>query len=317
MVAIEVDVGTVQELADPKSFERGEKYFAAGHVRRISVDGTSVSATVDGTHTYRVRLDVTRDGLRGRCSCPYGAEVAFCKHCVATALAWLEQGGSDEPAVPPRRTPLPDRRLRAFLLDRDPKWLVDQLMAAAKADRVLRARLDVAAGADPAGAFDDRELRERLELAIDVADYVDYGSVHQYVHHVGEALDAVARLVDGGFPHAAVPLAEYALELLEDAADRVDDSDGGLLGVIARAEEIHLEACEAAAPDPVALAERLVALALDSEHDVFVDALPSYASVLGTAGLARYRELVEQASRTRRDDHGTVSRLMEGLAETA
>ena len=89
VVAVEVNADVVRGLADPKSFQRGEEYFAAGHVRRISVDGTAVSATVEGTHAYRVRLDVTRNGLRGRCSCPH--DVEFCKHCVAVALAWLEQ----------------------------------------------------------------------------------------------------------------------------------------------------------------------------------------------------------------------------------
>jgi uncharacterized Zn finger protein len=322
VVAIEVSKSSVRRLADPRSFERGEKYFAAGQVRRLTVDGTTVSATVDGTRAYRVRLDVTRTGLQGRCSCPYGAEVAFCKHCVAAALAWLDQGGQ---IGEPRCKPLSDKRLRSFLLDCDQAWLVDQLMAAAKSDKVLRARLDIAAGADVGSAFDDRELRERLELAIEIGDYVDYGAAYGYFHHVGEALDAVADLVDGGFPNAAITLAEYALELLEGAADRVDDSDGGLRDAIVRAEEIHLAACETGTPDPVALAERLVARALGSDYEVFVDVLPAYQQVLGATGLARYRELVEQAWQAlppkRPNDYSTrrftVTHLLEGLAESS
>ncbi|MFD0199924.1 MULTISPECIES: SWIM zinc finger family protein [Saccharothrix] len=238
MVAVEVDVGTVRGLADPKSFERGEEYLAAGRVRRVAVDGTSVTATVEGSYAYRVRLDVTRRGLSGRCSCPHGADGAFCKHCVATALAWLRQHGSVERVDRPRGTPLSDKRLRAFLLGRDPEWLVDQLLAAAKVDRVVRARLDVAAGADPAVAYDDRELRERLEVTIDITDYVDFDAGDRYFHHVGRALDEVARLADSGFADAATSLAEYAKELLEDATDRVEDSVG-LEEEIARAEEIH------------------------------------------------------------------------------
>jgi uncharacterized Zn finger protein len=322
VVAIEVSASSVRKLADPRSFERGEKYFAAGRVRRVAVDGTTVSATVDGTHAYRVRLEVTRGGLRGKCSCPYGAEVAFCKHCVAAALAWLKQGGK---IGEPRRKPLSDKRLRSFLLDCDRAWLVDQLMSAAKSDKVLRARLDVAAGADDSNAFDDRELRERLELAIEIGDYVDYGAAYGYFHHIGEALNAVAGLVDGGFPDAAITLAEYALELLEGAADRVDDSDGGLRDAIVRAEEIHLAACEAGTPDPVALAERLVARALDSDYEVFLDVLPAYEQLLGTSGLARYRELVEQAWHAlppkRPNDYSsrrfTITHLLEGLAESS
>jgi uncharacterized Zn finger protein len=236
VVAVEVNVGKVRDLADPKSFSRGEKYFAEGHVRRLSVDGTSVSATVDGTQAYRVRLDVTRSGLRGRCSCPH--DVDFCKHCVAVALAWLSQAGQVERTARPRGKRLSDERMRSFLLGRDPEWLVDRLMAAAKADEVLRAQLDVAAGADADRAFDGRRLRERLEYAIDVPDYVDLGAADQYFHHVERALDEVARLADSGFAAAAISLAEYAVQLLEDATDRVEDI-GGVEDAITRANRIR------------------------------------------------------------------------------
>lgn len=117
-----------------RSFKRGERYFAAGQVRRVTVDGSTVTATVDGTRTYRVRLDVTPKGLHGRCSCPYGADGVFCKHCVATSLAWLEQDGEEGG---PRTKPPSDKRLRLFLRGCDQEWLVDQLMTAAKSDRLI------------------------------------------------------------------------------------------------------------------------------------------------------------------------------------
>ncbi|MCG8921437.1 SWIM zinc finger family protein [Lentzea sp. CC55] len=210
-----VTKGTVRKLADEKSFERGERYFAAGQVRRLTVDGSTVTATVDGTRTYRVRLDVTPKALSGRCSCPYGADGVFCKHCVATSLAWLEQGGEVEK---PRAKPLSDKRLRLFLRGCDQEWLIEQLMTAAKSDRVLRARLAAAAGQK--NAFDDRDTRARLERAIDIPDFIDYGGAYGYFLHVGEALDEVGRLVGAGFADAAITLAEYALELLESSAER-------------------------------------------------------------------------------------------------
>jgi len=310
MATIQVSKSALRELTDPGSFERGEQYFTSGRVRRVRIDGSAVSATVDGTYVYRVRLEIVRSGLRGQCSCPYGAEGAFCKHCVATALAWLAEGG--KPGEP-RRQPISDKRLRSFLLKCDQAWLVDQLMAAARSDAVVRARLDVAAGADPSAAFDDRELREQLERAIEIADY---SSAYGYFQQVEAALEAVARLIEGGFPDAAITLSEYALELLEGSAEQADDSDGGLGEAIARAEEIHLEACEAGTPDVVALAERLVGRALASEYEVFLEALPAYADVLGERGLARYRELVEQATRKPGSNRSfTIKYLAERLAQ--
>ncbi|WP_157528906.1 SWIM zinc finger domain-containing protein [Nocardia sp. NRRL S-836] len=310
----------MRKLADERSFERGERYFAAGQVRRVTVDGSTVTATVDGTRTYRVRLDVTPKSLRGSCSCPYGAEGMFCKHCVAASLAWLEQGGEVGES---RAKPLSDKRLRSFLSGCDREWLVEQLMAATKTDRVLRARLAAAAG--QRNAFDDRDIRVRLERAIEIPDYVEYGEAYGYFLHVGDALDEVERLVGAGFADAAITLAEYALELLESSAERVDDSDGGLSEAIARVEEIHLAACEAGSPDPVELAERLVTRAVSTDYEVFLDVLPAYEEVLGSAGLARYRELVEQAWRElppkKPNDYSArrfvITHLMEKLAESS
>lgn len=310
----------MRTLADERSFERGGGYFAAGQVRRVTVDGTTVNATVDGTRTYHVRLDVTPKGLRGRCSCQYGVDGVFCKHCVAASLAWLEQGGE---VGEPRSKPLSDKRLRLLLRGCDQEWLIEQLMTVAKSDRVLRARLAVAAGQE--NAFDDRDIRDRLERAIDIPDFVDYGGAYGYFMHVAEALDEVERLIDTGFPDAAITLAEYVLELLESSAERMDDSDGGLSEAIARAEEIHLAACEAGSPNPVELAERLVARAVSSDYEMFLDVLPAYEEVLGSAGLGRYRELVEQAWRKlppkKPNDYSArrfvISHLMENLAESS
>lgn len=310
----------MRKLADPQSFERGQRYFAAGQVRRVTVDGSTVNATVAGTRTYRVRLDITRSGLRGQCSCPYGADGVFCKHCVAASLAWLDQGGE---VGEQRPKPLSDKRLRLFLRGCDQEWLIDQLMAAAKSDQVLRAGLVAAAGNE--NGFDDRAMRERLERAIDIPDYVDYAGAYGYFRYVGEALDEVERLVHNGFPDAAITLAEYALELLESSAERVDDSDGGLMEAIGRAEEIHLAACAAGTPDPAELAERLMTRALSSDYQVFLDVLPEYEEILGTAGLSRYRELVEQAWRKLPQkkpgefggDRFALTHLMENLAESS
>jgi Family of unknown function (DUF6880)/SWIM zinc finger len=287
-----VDEESVRRVADARSFERGQKYFAAGQVRRLAVEGKSVTATVDGTNAYRVRLEIARSKVSGRCSCPHGQEGFFCKHCVAVALAWLDAGGN---VGKPRSHPVSDKRLREFLRGQDPAWLADELLTAAQADPWLRARLDVAAGADTQVAYDDRKLRDRLDSAIEISGFVDYGVAYSYFQNVHEALDAVAGLVNAGFPDSARKLAEYALELLEGAAGLVDDSDGGLRDAISRVEEIHLNACAAGAPDQFALAELLVQRALASDLETFLTALPDYEPILGPAGMARYRELVEQA----------------------
>ena len=85
MAVITVTEISIRQQADPSSYERGRSYAAAGRVRRLSIDGTIVRATVDGPRPYQVALEVTSAGISAECTCPYG-----------------EDGCSANPASPPR-----------------------------------------------------------------------------------------------------------------------------------------------------------------------------------------------------------------------
>lgn len=280
----------IREATDPQSFTRGQAYFASGHVRKLAIEGSKVTARVDGTAAYRVKLVLTKSGLTGECSCPYDT---FCKHCVATAFAWLRKGGK-----PTTSAPKPVVDLEKFLLAQKRSWLTDQLMQAASADPLLLARLEVAAGADARSAYDSSALRERLERVIDAPAYVDYHEAGTYFENVDDVIDEVAAVAES-FPDVAIDVVEYALELLEDAVERIEDMDG-VESAIGRLEEIHFAACSAGNPDPVELATRLASRALDSQCDVFATVLPDYAPIFGPEGVARYRELVEKVDKSMR-----------------
>ena len=73
----------------------------------------------------------------------------------------------------------------------------------------------------------------------------------------------------------------------------MDDSSAAVGSSHPRAQELHLAACRQAAPDAVALAERL--FELETSTDLFEDALDTHAEVLGKAGRARYAELADAA----------------------
>lgn len=219
------------------------------------------------------------------------------------------------------RQPTDDELLR-FLTGQDSAWLAGELLRAAACDPVLRARLDVAAGADAGAALDERHLRVRLERVIEIGDYVAYREAYSYAQDVEDELEQLLELIGQGFPDAAMRLAENALAALEGAAGMIDDSDGHVGALLSRAAEIHLEACAAGAPDPVRLAGYLVDSALQGDHEVFLDALHDYADVLGEEGLIAYRERVEAAWRALppakpgyQPGRFAVTHLMERLAD--
>jgi uncharacterized Zn finger protein len=71
--------------AGPRSYDRGLDYLS--EVKDLDFDGPEITATVYGSDAYEVCGNIV---LVGDCSCPFGQEGNFCKHCVATGLAALK-----------------------------------------------------------------------------------------------------------------------------------------------------------------------------------------------------------------------------------
>jgi hypothetical protein len=166
-----------------------------------------------------------------------------------------------------------------------------------------------------------------IDQAFAIHGFVPYREVWGYVRGIDETLDLLEAMLEDGRAGDVVGLAEHALTAVERALENVDDSDGGMGGVIARLEALHLEACHRAMPDPVALAGRLFIWEFQGDWDVFDQAVLSYADVLGDRGVARYRELtVEQWASVQQLGPGAqgdgfsgrrfrITRIMEALAE--
>ncbi len=88
------DEKSLRELAGAKSYERGEGYYEQGAVRSLVTHAGKLAARVEGTEDYTVMLWLEQEELRFDCSCPMGEMGEFCKHCVATALTYLEAASS-------------------------------------------------------------------------------------------------------------------------------------------------------------------------------------------------------------------------------
>jgi uncharacterized Zn finger protein len=314
-----LDVAAVARLAGPRSLERGEEYAEWGAVGRLRVGVESVAATVQGTDAYEVRIAVEGGALAFGCSCPVGAEGAFCKHCVAVALCWL---GEDAPSGPTSDD------VRAYLLSLDHERLVDLLMEHARDDGRLDERLHRLSVRHANGGGDVTAYRAMIDRAFTVHGFVGYRDAYDYFAGIDETVDALDELLATGRPDAVIDLVEHALRTLAAAIERVDDSGGGTQPVVERIEELHHQACVAARPDPVALAERLLAWELDGgDLDIFDRAVVRYADALGQAGLDRYRKLAEEhwsavpALHPGDSDASTygrrfrITRIMEALAE--
>ena len=113
-------------------------------------------------------------------------------------------------------------------------------------------------------------------------------------------LDHVEDLLDDGDAGEVVALCEQATSYLLGAAPDIDDGSA-VMALIDRLRDIHMRACHAAPPDPVALADFVYALARSDSMGVLHGVIDPYVPVLGPTGLAAIRRhLAEDQRRQRR-----------------
>lgn len=309
------DPRALSNLAGDRVFARGEAYFRDGMADVLGIEPGRVVARVAGTEDYRTVVTGQGTAIGGECSCPAFERDGFCKHMVAVALAANAAVLSGQACGGTLAS------VRDYLKTRDVDSLVGMIMDLVERDAVLLRKLEIAAAA--LGADDktlEARLREAIRNATRTRGFIDYGRAREWAAGVDAALDMLAELASG--PHAAlvIELADYASTRIEHLIGSIDDSDGHSGALLARVQRIHLDACQAARPDAVALARDLFLRETEGEFDTFYAAAALYEDVLGEEGLAEYRRLALEAwekvvarSGPRRDAEGDrfdVYRLM-------
>ncbi len=284
---------TLRRLAGPRSFARGEEYYNRGLVRSLSEHEGTVTAKVMGTHTYTVKLRQTDDGLDHSCTCPMGDDGAFCKHCVAAGLAWIES--ADSGTGPKKRKGSPAevtmKDVQGHLASLEKDTLIRMIMQRAQDDDHLREKLLMETAKTMRGGRNLAAMKRVLANAIDPGGFLDYHSMREYARNIDNVLDTVESMVKDGLATEVIELAEFAIDEVESAIQSVDDSNGEMSDILYRLHEMHLAACRKARPDPKQLAGMLFEKELNSEWEAFYGAAKTYASLLGAKGLAVYRDL--------------------------
>jgi len=262
-----------------------------------------------------------------------GDDGDFCKHAVAVALSWLENAGGEvfrasEPqsGKPRKKRKTPGEEIREYLQTLDADALREWVIEAADRDRGIRDKLlfSVKAKAGTGASSLKSVVRQATRLYGDL-DWREAGGYADRLADLAQMLDE--RIADGDAK--LVEIIEQAIAQAEDALGHIDDSNGSVMPMIMELRDVHMRACNALKPDPVALAERLFRFQTTGDWDTFHSVLPAYERAQGPSGLRRYRELVEtgwkqypaigpEASRTRFDvDRFRVEHAMEELAEAS
>jgi uncharacterized Zn finger protein len=130
----------LRQLAGGRSFELGVEYYATGHVLSVVESSGKLSGVVQGAADYQVSLFAEGGALVSDCTCPMGAEGAFCKHCVAVGLAWIIHGAD----MPKKKGASPEKPIddaRGWLAKQDKNRLIQIILDQATWDTRFRERL--------------------------------------------------------------------------------------------------------------------------------------------------------------------------------
>jgi hypothetical protein len=163
-----------------------------------------------------------------------------------------------------------------------------------------------------------QRCRAAMKRALRTGRFVEYRDAGGWVAGVLDVLEGFEGLLPAGHATLVLELATELFRRLPGALETVDDSDGGGVEIAERAAALHLAACEALRPDPVALARDLFRLETAEHFGIFRGASGTYGHLLGPAGLAEYRRLAEVAwdvlPKTRARRGGVLVAEEEGLA---
>ncbi|MFF3171017.1 SWIM zinc finger domain-containing protein [Streptomyces sp. NPDC057900] len=287
----------------------------------------TIRATVPGRERYCIELVAgPKAEVRGTCSCPYGAEGHFCKHCVAVGLAALRQTAPEMPsnadsvpdAVPgpaaEARSPnLPGDDAAVWLATLDRDALLALLAEESAADPGVRERLRLRAEVARVG---HAEIRDRVKSLLDPGDW-------EYDQENDDSANAVEygeRVAEAGIILSAL----IAAERVPEAVDGIRWVLWRLSGIYEHAlgfaclyepmgvlEGLHLRASRAAGPQPEPTARWLVGHLLGPYGEKTSADPADYRDVLGATGLNRAMELATEA--WRQDPGKKTGRLVELL----
>jgi len=283
----------IRRLAGAQSYQRGLDYFSHGHVELLEDRDGSVHAVVRGNQDYTVALAADDGVLDYSCDCPVGTDGAFCKYCVAVALAWLNRATGLARSGRGKAKEITPADAGKILQAEDKDTLVRMVLDWAKDDDRLHERLIVYAARRSGPDTGVAAVRRAFEKAVRVRDFVPYREATGWARGVDDANDSVEQLLNDGQAAAVIELCESALQSLLGAIQAVDDSDGHFGVLRDRLQDIHYRACQEAPPDPAELARRLFQWELHSDFDVFYGAAARYGKILGAKGMKVYRELAE------------------------
>ncbi len=286
---LEISSDLLIRLAGKPAFNRGMDYFRGGHVLGLSHKGNRVTADVEGTEIYRVRLKWTSMQLDGACDCPASEGFDFCKHCVAVALTLRETQAEQDQLV---QGGVEDR-IKAYLLKQDKEKLANWLLEFIESERSLLQQWSMRADSD-LGILDAKALKKRITAAIPYnRSLYRYNQVRSYFAQVETVMDHLCEMAEQLPADDALKLVDYATQRITRALETIDDSGGFRFGAVELLQTTHINTCNRLDWPEEKLTNYLLDIVFSEYYDFYPQIPSSYAEALGDSGLSLFNKALQ------------------------
>ena len=194
--------------------------------------------------------------------------------------------------------------------------LVELADSDAKVKRRLRLELAAQQGGDSIAA----EIGKRLTALRSARSFVDWQKRRDFVRDLDLQRAMIIDRVAPTRPDLALDLMWRFLDLAKPVLNRVDDSSGSVGDVFRLACDDLGAIAVKARPDPVALADRVLAALLANEYGVYDGLVPVMLPALGEAGAAHLKGRLAQILEDRKAGGGNwragaVRRALQDIAD--
>lgn len=218
---MQINKSLLIRLAGEGAYQRGVGVYKSNAVLSIKEKAGHIFAKVEGSEVYQVKLTITNQVFDGSCDCPASENFDFCKHCVATALAYkdmqadkIELENSD-----------PLDRIQAYinqLSEQDTKTALLQLIGD---DELLTNKWQLKAD-NASGSINIKQLKKQITKALPYRTYWEYDKVRHYFTNAEAALDPIFEILSDLDAEDAFLLAQYISQRLNKLLEKMDDSGG-------------------------------------------------------------------------------------------
>ena len=266
----------IRIYADPASWQRAQSYVSPSVIHNLVEYEDRITAIVSGSEDYEVEFGVLPNGdLEYNCSCPAGASIGFCKHCIAVGLYWYRNlTGKNSDQKQDRGISGDD--VRTYLLSLGKEQLVELLMDRWRFDREFAINLELRAG----GGGEDITLEELLGIEdLNGEYYFDYYGSRELAADLRRRLRKLRRDILPVNPDALVQLTARLAGFLNGRWRMFEGYEEELDIVQHEALQLCADAVRASEPETKGLTDVICEIAGSDEENDFLPGPPFFSRI--------------------------------------